>query len=660
MKQQHHPASRGVSEVIGAILVFGLVLMLLTLIQVMVVPSANQQIEVKHSQSAQQDVVGVNAALDRIASTGTSESVAVEVGMQYPSRMFLINPPAVRGSVSLEATDQPIGLRNARAVNEETADFWTGDSLDFETATMEYSSDYTYYDNSPTTVFEHGVLYNEFRERTPVAQIVLDDGDLLQGRQIRLLSLAGDTTESGTAAVSLEAVPLSAPMQKISVTNGSEPIEIRLPTQLSAKEWRSVLSDELCEDGDGNGRCDAREDGVGSTDPPGYITDLRVSNDGILTITLEKGVTYDLRMGKVGIGPSLPSEEAYYVTDVRGSGSSIQLGGSHDFVVQVRDRYNNPVSGVTVTFSMGSSDDGRFQNENEDGEVLVRTDESGYASAVFTPSREGSVTLEASAGDLGDDNSVANQAHEIVRFTGIQVGPGDGQEAGTDVNPHVSGGNLVLVDVEERTEGTKVVGFDATFQNTGTVDRSFTDMRYSFAFSSKSGGTEAPDAVTVSGGGISPTILEIGGRYGEVESDVVGPDGTITIQIEAVDSTKSFDSFMVLSTLVDAAGDEEKGLYFLDSAISNEPPVASFTYTPADPPQVNVGEPVTFNASASYDPEGSELTYEWDLDGDGDIDATGVEVTTSYDTAGDVDVTLTVTDPRGASDAETQTVKVRE
>ncbi len=56
---------------------------------------------------------------------------------------------------------------------------------------------------------------------------------------------------------------------------------------------------------------------------------------------------------------------------------------------------------------------------------------------------------------------------------------------------------------------------------------------------------------------------------------------------------------------------------------------------------------VSFSAVRSEDPDGSELTYAWDLDGDGTTDATDAEVTHTYTEAGVRSVTLTVTDAEG-------------
>jgi len=91
------------------------------------------------------------------------------------------------------------------------------------------------------------------------------------------------------------------------------------------------------------------------------------------------------------------------------------------------------------------------------------------------------------------------------------------------------------------------------------------------------------------------------------------------------------------------------------AAPANQPPVAQFTVSPANPV---VGAPVTFDASSSYDPDGSIVSYQWDLDGNGTIDQTGVTVTVTYYTAASYTITLYVTDNGGLTSQTSKTIQV--
>ena len=88
----------------------------------------------------------------------------------------------------------------------------------------------------------------------------------------------------------------------------------------------------------------------------------------------------------------------------------------------------------------------------------------------------------------------------------------------------------------------------------------------------------------------------------------------------------------------------------------NEPPVASFTYSPSKP---RTGQAVTFT-STSTDPENAIALYEWDLDDDGAFDdATGATVAWTFAAAGPRDASLRVTDGGGATDVVTRRLQVR-
>ena len=90
-------------------------------------------------------------------------------------------------------------------------------------------------------------------------------------------------------------------------------------------------------------------------------------------------------------------------------------------------------------------------------------------------------------------------------------------------------------------------------------------------------------------------------------------------------------------------------------AASNQPPTASFVFSPSP---AGIGSIVTFNASASSDPDGTIVSYQWDLNGDGFTDASGITTSYVYSTPATYQVRLTVTDDDGATASQTQGVSV--
>lgn len=93
------------------------------------------------------------------------------------------------------------------------------------------------------------------------------------------------------------------------------------------------------------------------------------------------------------------------------------------------------------------------------------------------------------------------------------------------------------------------------------------------------------------------------------------------------------------------SGDEFSGTFLTEVGIENELVAAAFT---AKPDSGEVPLTVTFDASASNDPDGEIVAYEWDLDGDGRFDdAEGINFEHEFTQEGSFEVTLRVTDNNG-------------
>ena len=110
----------------------------------------------------------------------------------------------------------------------------------------------------------------------------------------------------------------------------------------------------------------------------------------------------------------------------------------------------------------------------------------------------------------------------------------------------------------------------------------------------------------------------------------------------------AFTALMLLSSLsgcifeqTDAGGDEEV--------------LAVFNYSPSS--NIRSGDTITFDASSSTTSGG--ITYRWDFDGDGSIDATGRSTEWSFDEADTYTVELTVSDGTKSS-SQTKDVTVVE
>jgi len=410
---------RAVAEVIGAILIFAIVIVLLVVVQVTAVPAANQQVEFEHNQRVQGDMQGLQESLARTAATGVETVTTIEAGTGYPQRFFLFNPSSPQGTVETGTRGQYV-VANARATGE-VGDYLNGTALAFDTRTLVYRPNYNEYRSAPRTVIDAGVLYNS---NPNGRNVVAQRGTLVNGRRISLTAIQGEFSRTTSGSLTLNAVPISGPAQTVSVTSDGGPLSITVPTQLSVDDWQTLLADERESEG-------------------GYVTDVRAGpSPETVLVELRRGVTYDLRLAAVGVDSSYDtSRPPQYITDAAGNGTVIPEGGSQRLAVEVRDRYNNPVSNVTVTNTTA------LAGASVTTVGTNRTDAQGRVTLEYTAPPDVGRTLtdrvEVAFGGGGTEQREATLLVSVFDADGS--GGGDPPNAGTG-NPLNPGINVQLRD----------------------------------------------------------------------------------------------------------------------------------------------------------------------------------------------------------------------
>lgn len=365
--------NRGVTIQIGAVLFFATVIIALSLYQATVVPSQNADVEYKHSQEVQGQLASVRNSILEAATTGKSQTASVDLGVQYPSRVFLMNPPPAAGTLRTDSFENgTIRVSNVEATEPETRDFING-TWTASTKRLTYEPGYHELDGAPNLVYGESILYNHYPAEN--ASIPLTDQVLVRGDTITLVSLAGSLSTSRASAVSVNAEALSAPYNQVQVTaaNSSEPVNISIPTQLSAATLRNQTS-------------------LGSQ---ANVTVVDGGQNRVV-IQLRGNGTYTLQTAKVGVSNDATVPSVHYLTVVE--------FGSGTVTVEARDRFNNPVSGVKVT---AGSD---FKTPSK------LTKEHGRVTFELANEAEGTVTLEILDG---------TEARERVRLNADDVRKGD-------------------------------------------------------------------------------------------------------------------------------------------------------------------------------------------------------------------------------------------
>jgi len=338
---------RAVALQVGAILLLGFLVIGLALYQSTVVPDQNERVEFDHNQQVQESLQDVRNGILRTAAAERTNPTSVPLGTRYPTRIVAVNPPPSSGRLATEPGGE-VTLVNATAIDDETADYWNGTDRSYASQQLRYTPDYSLYRAAPRTIYDDTVLYNEFETRTRARS----EQSLLDGNRIYVVTLAGSYGRSGTRAASVDPTAVSASDRVVAVNN-STGLKLTVDTDLSQSAWRELLEPQYERNG---GRIAGNESGV-------------TVADGTLTVELVSG-TYRLRMAKVGVGTGVDDTTERYLTVVDGA-DSVTAGGTRRIAVEVRDAYNNPVSGVTVEAAVDGEGSVRPTSGTSDAEGRV-------------------------------------------------------------------------------------------------------------------------------------------------------------------------------------------------------------------------------------------------------------------------------------------------
>jgi len=163
------------------------------------------------------------------------------------------------------------------------------------------------------------------------------------------------------------------------------------------------------------------------------------------------------------------------------------------------------------------------------------------------------------------------------------------------------------------------------------------------------------ESVTFDASGSSPSVPEPVGSITSYTWDWNndGTDDTVTSSASVLHSFSARGQVTVKLTVTDdtdATASTTKTFLVGDQA-----PTAALSA----PGTAYVDATVPLDATGSTDPDaGDTLSYAWDWNNDGTVDATTATTETSYHVAGTYTIKLTVTDPVGVADTETKTISI--
>ena len=287
------------------------------------------------------------------------------------------------------------------------------------------------------------------------------------------------------------------------------------------------------------------------------------------------------------------------------------------------------------------------------------------------PSHEGGGTIVVYIGDPltltthGDPGGTAT--FEITVYEDGYTDNGPMAEA-----PAGSGTYIATIPPLSSHHGVAEIVYTITYSDGSSDETSF------FIYIDPSGIVETVDGVPLRGATV--TLLRSDSPNGPFE---IVPNGSVLMSPSNrtnPDSTDEYGKYgwdvlagfyIVRAELDGCYSPDDPSQPFVESEVLTIPPPVTdlilILECPDLPPVANAGEDqsvnegdlVTFNGSTSYDPEGGDLVYAWDLDNDGEYDD-GYDVTAEwiFNDNGNFTIGLQVTDPDDLTDTDTVEITV--
>jgi hypothetical protein len=536
---------RAQSVVIGSLLIFAILIISFSSYQAVVVPQENRGVEIDHSEVVRQSMQDVRSAVIR-ASGGVEQSVSVPIGTRYPNRALFINPAPPSGTLETEAPNT-ITVRNAAATGE-TGDYWNGSDRTYESRPLHYRPSYNEYRDPPVSEIEYTVLTNDYDE----AVVPASGQDLVDGRRIGVVMVAGDYQRSGSGTASVDLKPASPSTKSVPIDDDGGPIEVAIRTRIPESVWVDLLTDEI-DGADGSETTCAAVGTPRDDHPERFIDDCQyddTADPAALALTLESGETYRLRAAKVGVGSGVEGPSSTYVVAAEGDGATIPDGGEQRVVAQVRDEYDNPVAGVEACAQVtdgpmrgslssfparGETDaDGEvaFTFEADDGADGDATVTVGFDCTGATP--DTSLAARAARFDITVYDTGGGGGSSSLRAASAEdLGSGDTQQDLTfTLDRDLVVGESVTVDLSD-PQGPNRVDYGSasvTADTTGTATFTTQSEQNAVITYTVSGVEGEGDTVTLAVDGLDASGAQSTGTY-----DVVfeGPDGdTVTASFE--------------------------------------------------------------------------------------------------------------------------------
>ena len=217
---------RAVSAVIGFILIFGILMITLTVYQAQIVPQQNAQTEFKDFEETRDELIDLRNSISTAGQAGLPQFPSVRLGTSYQSRILTINPASPTGTLQTEQHD--IIIENG-----------TDPQQKISTRFIEYQPGYNEIEVG-STWYENSVLYLDTPDRNNT--IIEEQNLVIGGNELRITALQKNITRTGTSrtTISLDNTQSNTYLDEFSDT---DELTFKIPTRLNEDYWRTLEDD---------------------------------------------------------------------------------------------------------------------------------------------------------------------------------------------------------------------------------------------------------------------------------------------------------------------------------------------------------------------------------------------------------------------------------
>lgn len=464
------PDDRAQAIQVGAVLLFAMLVIAMSVYQAQVVPRENAEIEFDNYLDASSDMTVLRNEIMGVAATDTQRGTTVTTGTTYPARVFFVNPGPATGSVRTGPAAN-ISIANVKSPSEtKNVDRY----LQSESSELEYTTRDVQFDPSYNEIVDEVapvVVANGFTYRNYSSPVALTTQTIIKGNRLTFVTVEGEL-DAGGVKTPLTVNPVSAHTRTVTVTNRTtSPINVTVPTPIPASTWESEIL-------------------AGQLDPSGTIPDRYVTSvtpgprPNTVNVTLEEGENYELRIGRIELHEKSDVSDASrpkarYLTAVTDTDTETNKNSRVSLTVEARDRYNNPVSNTNVSFNQ-SNDQGTF--ETKEGDPIsfpIKTGENGRATVYYNATGFlGDIPVDAW---LGTSDPAADERD--VRFSIFNKGRG------------TSGSTLMVLNRTSTAPTSKNFTFTLDYQGSNAARVTGYQLDHITKMASSGAVTDGPDAI---------------------------------------------------------------------------------------------------------------------------------------------------------------------